>query len=152
MNNDLINFFFHIPTWYFTILTALFGAFSGLCIYAGKRYFAASEEFQAIVRAKLEGIYPNTAAFLSIEDKDLRTQSSINPINSAGAKFSDYLPFLCVSPFNRALNTYCETARKTYWDQDVAFERFRESMAKPGELSPGEKFRAAVDELLKFAK
>jgi hypothetical protein len=141
-----------LPIWSRWIIGVLLPAIGALIIYASRNYFKASAEFRDVVYTKLEGIYPNIPAYLSIEEKDIRTQNSINPINSAGAKFRHYLPFLCIGFFDRALDNYCDTARKTNWDQDRAFEIYRKSMAKPGQLSPGETFRNSVKRLLKFAR
>ncbi|MBU2591519.1 MAG: hypothetical protein ABIJ24_01790 [Nitrospinota bacterium] len=115
-------------------------------------YHKASSVFRDTVYNKLEGIYPTTESYLSTAEKDQITQASINPINTAGAKFRHDLPSLCHRSFNKALNQYCETARKIYWDKDVAFKMFKKSMAKPGELGPGDQLRAAVKKLLSFAK
>lgn len=149
---DFPELFGPLPIWSRWIIGVLIPSTGALIIYAGRNYFKASEEFRNIVFAKLEGIYPSTAAYISVEEKNIRTQTSINPINSAGAKLRYYLPCFWIRCFDRALVNYCETARQTNWEHDGNFEMFRKSLAKPGELSPGEKFRYSVKNLLKFAK
>ena len=149
---DFFELFGPLPIWSRWIIGVLLPSIGALIVFAGRNYFRASEEFRNTVFAKLEGIYPSTAAYISVDEKNIRTQASINPINSAGAKFRHYLPCFCIRSFDKALANYCETARHTNWDQDGNFEMFRKSLAKPGQHSPGETFRHAVTKLLKFAK
>jgi hypothetical protein len=134
--------------WIIVVLVSFIITLVGI---AGRKYLKASEEFRSFVIEKLEGIYPNTAAYLSLDEKDRITQDSINPINTAGTKFKYYLPFFLLCSFSHALNHYCETAQKTNWEEQIAHQSYP-STKTPESISPKDKFIEAVKGMLKYAK
>lgn len=148
---EFINLFIPLPPVSINLLIGLFSTLSGLCIYFGRRYVNASEDFKRIVHEQLKGIFPEIVVY--IEPVNIRDQitASIIPIKTGGEIFKHFLPFFCVGSFNQAMNNYCETARKTNWDEQLAHQQYPE-MTKPGYISPKEKLNKAVQELLKFAK
>lgn len=149
---EFINLFIPLPPLSIKLLIGLlFSVLSGLCIYFGRRYLSASEEFKKIIHEQLKGIFPEIVVY--IEPGNIRDQitASIIPIKTGGEIFKHFLPFFCVGSFNRALNNYCETARKTDWNEQLAHQSYPD-MAKPGYVSPKEKLTKAVKQLLKYAK
>jgi len=151
----MANIFSENILWSIGSIIILFGILAAhrLASYRDKKNRAdnAADKFRNTIYTNLKGIYPKTASYLPIEEKDRITQKSINPINSAGDEFNHCILSSSRGSFIKALEDYCESARNTYWDKDMVFERFRESMATPDELSPGEKFSKRVEHLLSFA-
>ena len=150
MIDYFFNDFVHLPGWYFTALTSLIGFFFGLCWYAFRSYRIASEEFKKIIHTQLKGIIPDIVVYIEPEKIRKQITESIIPIKTGGEIFKHSLPFFRVGSFNRVLNHYCETARKTDWNEQLAHQFYPE-MAKPGYASPKEKLDKAVNKLLKFA-
>lgn len=114
------------------------------------RLVNAAEKFRNIIHKSLKGIYPSTESYLTTEEKDRITQSSINQINSAGSEFSHYLGFISKYRFRKALKKYCETTRKINWDEDMARKRFPNTKFKNNCIT-GKQFRKSVSHLLTFA-
>ncbi len=146
-----IDLFFSLPVWSRWLLSGLVTFIITILGYAGRNYLRASEEFKKIVHEQLKGIFPEIVVY--IEPGEIRDQitASIIPIKTGGEIFKHFLPFFCVGSFNRALNNYCETARKTDWNEQLAHQ-FYPAMAKPGYVSPKEKLNKAVKQLFKYAK
>ena len=118
--------------------------------YFIKKYLRASEEFRNTVYTKLEGVYPNIVYYMSDSDRDNRIQTSITPINTAGKIFRHYLPSFSVRFFDSALGQYCDTARKTDWNEQMARQMFPNTHFNGPD--PKDELYKAVDNLLKFAK
>ena len=151
MIDNIINDFIHLPRWYFTVLAGLFAGLVGLCWYAIRNYFTASKQFRDTIYTELENIYPKITLYLTTDDINTKIRESIPKIATTATKFSHSLPFCCQHSFNRAVEHYCDTARKTDWNSQVA-DDFYPKMRKPGEINTRDKFKHAVDNLLKFAK
>ncbi len=62
------------------------------------------------------------------------------------------MPFYRKRAFDIAVKKYCDTAKNINWESQIAFKMYEKSMPKPGEKSPEEIFKHAIDDLLKFAK
>lgn len=151
MIDSIFNYFIHLPKWYFTVLTALFVGFIGLCVYAGKNYFSASKQFRNTIYTELEGIHPAIHAYIPTDEINTKIWQSIPKIVTAASEFSHFLPTCCKRTFSRAVEHYCDTARKTNWNSQVD-DDFYPEMRKPGEINTRDKLKHAVDNLLKFAK
>ena len=151
MIDNIINDFITLPRWYFTILVGLFTGLVGLCWYAIRNYFIASKQFRDTIYTELENIYPKITLYLTTDNINTKIRESIPKIVTAATKFNHFLPFCCQRSFSKTVERYCDTARKTDWHSQVA-DNFYPEMRKLGEINTRDKFKHAVDNLLKFAK
>jgi hypothetical protein len=148
---EFIGLLFPPPIWAQWLIGIMFPILSGLIIYAGKNYLRASEEFKNIIYTQLKGIFPEIVVYIKPEEIRKQITESIIPIKTGGEMFKHFLPFFCIGSFTRTLHHYCETARNTDWNAQLAHQMYP-SMAEPGYVSPKEKLNRAANELLKFAK
>ena len=144
---EFIGLLFQLPIWAQWLIGIMFPILSGLVIYAGRNYLRASEEFKSIVYTKLEGIYPSIELYLTTDEINTKIQQSIPQIQTAVNNFKHFLPFFFRGRLEITAKNYYKTARETDWYQCLNFD-----MPKAVILTPKERFKKAVDELLKYAK
>ena len=149
---ELFGIYFPIPPLSIWIVSGLTTFVVILLGIAGRNYLKASERFKEIIYTELKGIYPKIVVYIEPKKIEEQITNSIIPIKTGGEIFKDSLPSFCVGCFRRALDHYCETARKTNWDEQLALQKFHNSPTMPVYVKPKENLYKAVNDLLKFAK
>ena len=133
------------------LLVAAFGGYAAYRNYRKNRFADACIKFRNGVTTALEGIYPAVSVYIPPDEINAKILQSIPKIITAATAYRHHLPFYRKGSFDRATQNYSDTARNTDWNSHIAFSMFH-SMQKPGDISPGDKFKHAVDDLLSYAK
>ena len=115
------------------------------------RFAEASITFRNEVTTALEGIYPSVSVYIPPDEINTKILQSIPKIITAATAYRHHLPFYRKSRFDRTTQNYSNTARNTDWNSHIAYSMFP-IMQKPGDISPGDKFKHAVDDLLSESK
>ena len=143
----MINNFFHtVPKWYIVFFKWFFPTIGGLSLWALKAYFSESKTFREIIHSELTGVYPSIELYLSTDEINTKIRQSIPQIQTAVNNFKHFLPFFFRRRLEITAENYYKIARETDWYQCLEF-----NMAKTT-IHPKERFKKAVNELLKFAK
>jgi hypothetical protein len=140
------NFFHTIPKWYIVFFKWFFPAIGGLSLIALKAYWTSAKIFREKVHAALIGVYPSIELYITPNEINTKIRQSIPKIQTAVNNFKHFLPFFFRRRLEIAAENYYKTARETDWYQCLKFY-----MPNPI-IHPKEKFKKAVDELLKYAK
>lgn len=148
MLNLIINNFDKIAG---AILFSSFGGYVTYRIWRKNRFAEACIKFRHKVLSALEGIYPEVFVYVPTNEINTRIRQSIPIVVTAATEFKYHLPFYRKGSFGNAVNHYTDTARQTNWDSHIAYLMYP-SMHKPGGISPGDKFKHSVKNLLSYAK
>ena len=143
------NLIYNIPKWYVVVFFKwFFPVIGGLFLLALKAYYSGSKTFRERIHAELKGVYPSIELYLSTDEINTKIWQSIPPIQAAVSNFKYILPFFYRRKFEIAAHNYYKTARETNWYHSLDFP----SMKNISKISPKDKFKHAVDNLLKYAK
>ena len=134
-----------------TALSIIFTAIVTYILTRKSREAEAARTFRNKVLSALEGIYPEILIYIPIDDINVRIRQSIPIILTAATEFKFHLPFYRRRGFGNAINHYTDTARQTDWHSHHAYLMFP-SLYKPEDISPGDKFKHSVNNLLSYAK
>lgn len=129
----------------------LLASFVGYIAYRNNRKRRAAEaaiKFRSKFFTELEGLYPVTHYW--DQGTFPRLYASITKIESAATEFRYYVPRKAA--FDTAVKEYCEYCKNTTWNEVSAYAIYKNSMYKPGDKGPREKFQHIVESLLSFAK
>ncbi|MBW2608049.1 MAG: hypothetical protein JRD05_10485 [Deltaproteobacteria bacterium] len=126
-------------------------AFVGYIAYWNNRKNRTAEaaiKFRNKILTELEGLYPVTHYW----DKNIfpRFYVSIPKIESAAIEFRHYV--FHKTAFDSAVKVYCEYCKNITWNKVSAYAMYKDSMYKPDDKGPREKFKHIVESLLSFAK
>lgn len=133
------------------ILLAAFGGYVAYRNSQKNRVADASIKFRSELMNALENIYPTISVHMQPDEINIKIKNSIPRIVTAATSFRHHLPFYRKGCFDRATKNYSNTARNTDWNSHIAYLMFP-SMQKPGDISSGDKFKHAIDDLLSYAK
>jgi len=135
------------------ILSIAFGGYVAYRNYKKNRFAEASTKFRNKVLVTLEGIYPEVFSYLYLDTNKLnnRTRQSAPIVVTAATEFLYHLPFYRKHGFRRALKYYTDTIQQTDWADQSRFELYNK-MPRLTDVSPRDKFKHSVDNLLSYAK
>ena len=129
----------------------LLASFVGYITYRNNKKNRAAEAariFRNKIITELEGLYPVTHYW--DQGAFPRFYASIPKIESAATEFKPYV--FRKEAFDTVVKEYCEYGKNITWNEVSAYAMYKDSMYKPGEKGPREKFKNIVESLLSFAK
>ena len=133
------------------LLLTAFGGYVAYRNYRKNRFADVCIKFRNEVTTALEGIYPTISVYIPPDEINTKILQSIPKIITAATAYRHHLPSHRKSGFDRTTQNYSDTARNTDWNRHIAHLMYP-SMQKPGDISPGDKFKHAVDNLLYICK
>jgi hypothetical protein len=134
-----------------TALSIIFTAIVAYIFNKKSREAEAAKTFRNKVLSALEGVYPEIVVYIPTDEINVRIRQSIPIILTAATQFKFHLPFYRKRGFGNAINHYSDIARQTDWHSHHAYLMFP-TMHKPEDISPGDKFKHSVNNLLSYAK